>query len=107
MKVRAYEFALNPDLKDHPNFSLIVFGEYHYQARTKRLIEIIVDGRETNLDLRHLCYIVDQDKLLNPDVTVEFGGFDSNEVLEKYHQSKTDEILADAAVDRCFTGSSG
>lgn len=107
--VRVYNFSVNPELDEHPNFSLIVFGEFHYQARTKRLIEVVVDGRETNLDLRHFSYIVDKDDLLEPDVTIEFGGFDSASIEEKFRkgQQNEDYFITNGTVDRCFSGSTG
>lgn len=74
VKVRCEKFST---VENGPeNFRLIFFGAYHYQARTKRMIEIVVDQRVTRPSLKHFCYVLDSDNLLDPDLTLEFAGFD-------------------------------
>lgn len=72
VKVRRVEFSASAGAP--PNFSLLFFGDYHYQARAKRLIEIVTERRVTKPDLRHFCRALDSDSLLDADVALDLAG---------------------------------
>ncbi|VDP03877.1 unnamed protein product [Soboliphyme baturini] len=80
--VRHFDFATSTAAPANDNFRLIIIGSplSHFSERLKK---VIVDDRCTQPDLRHLCYVVDQDPYLDPDLSLAFGGFDEAEVRAK------------------------
>uniref|UniRef100_A0A915K6A5 Uncharacterized protein n=1 Tax=Romanomermis culicivorax TaxID=13658 RepID=A0A915K6A5_ROMCU len=84
VKVRHVQFSVIPSTPE--NFSLIVFGDYHYQARTKRLIEVVTQKRVTSPTLDHFCYVVDVDNYSNVDLSIDFAGFESQNIKRVFEE---------------------
>ncbi|KRX97408.1 hypothetical protein T4E_11070 [Trichinella pseudospiralis] len=62
------------------NFSLIIIGKLS-DGRAERLTEVIAGNRITQPDLRHWRYVLQNVQgFWKPDLTMQFGGLNENEV---------------------------